>query len=178
MEHYSLVSWILHEFLVNRLTHVKIHDMDIKIERTKSEWQQKPSYQKHKKQRFWQIAFPLGLGLVLILILAVLIVMAAAGGEGNGEISIWADTSLIWLILPVLAFAVIMTVILLVLIYLVGRLTKILPPYAAVVQHYGMVISKKVRLWSNKLVTPIISIKSENARVRAFFSALTGRSKV
>ncbi len=143
----------------------------------KSEWQQNPSFRKHKKQRFWQIFLPLGLGLAVIIAVAVLIILTAVGSSGAGKVSTWADTSLIWLILPALVFAFIAVVILFLLIYFVGRVTKILPPYTAIVQHYSRLIAVKSRSFSDKLVEPLIATKSINARVRAFFRALSSRAK-
>jgi hypothetical protein len=150
--------------------------MDVKTNKIKSEWRQNPSYRKHKKQRFWQIFLPIGLGVVVILALAALIILTAAGGSEAGEISTWADTSLIWLILPVLLFAFIAAMVLFVLIYFVGRVMRVLPPYTSIVQHYCRLIAKKTRTVSDKLVTPMIATQSVKARVQAFFSAMCGRS--
>ncbi len=160
--------------LVNHLTHVKIHTMDANMNRYQPDWQQSTSYRMHKRQRFWQIFFPVGLGVAAILTLAVLIILTAVRGDRAGDISIWTDTSLILLILPVLLFAVGVAVFLFVLIYLVGRVMKVLPPYAAIVQYYSKLIANKTRGLLDKLVEPMIATQSVKARVRAFFSALSG----
>jgi hypothetical protein len=165
------------DFLVNHPLHVKIHIMDEKMNVTKYDWRQNPSYRKHKKQRFWQIFFPIGLGIAMILTLVAWIILTAVGSSGAGEISTWADTSLIWLILPALLFAFIAAMFLFVLIYFVRWMTKVLPPYSAILQHHSRQIAKKTRTLSDKLVAPMITTQSVKARVLAFFSALSGRSK-
>ncbi len=149
----------------------------MKIEATSSEFANSLSYIKHKKQRFWQVLFPVGLGMLLIMIMGTLIVLNTAGGEDAGNSSVWADTALIWLILPVMVFAVMIAVLLIGLIYLVGRGLKILPPYAYLVQQYVVLISKRVRYWSDKLLAPIMGVKSFSARMRVIFSTSFGRSR-
>jgi len=148
----------------------------MKIEALRTESEQSRSYRTHKRQRFWQILFPVGLGIAIILMLGTLITLTAVSGESAGSISVWADTSLIWLILPMLIFTVIIALILMLLIYLLARVMKILPSYTFLVQQYGESIAKKVRFFSEKLAAPIIGIKSFRARIGAFFSALSGHS--
>jgi len=150
--------------------------MDTKMITNQSDWQNRESFRQHKKQQGWQILFPVGLGIGIILILAVLIVLAAGGGDGALKTSGWADASLIWLILPILVFAIVITVILLALIFLLAQVMKIIPSYTTLLQNYGLIISKKAKLGSDKLVAPFIAIKCVNARVVAFFAGLFGRS--
>lgn len=162
--------------MVNQVTHVKIHNMNMKIEALTAESERSLSFRKHRRQRFWQILFPVGLGIVAVLVLGTLIVLSAVGGEGAGSISTWADTALIGLILPVLVFAVLIALLLVFLIYLTARVLKILPPYTFLAQQYGELIARKVRFFSDKLAAPLIGIKSFFARIGAFFLTLSGRS--
>lgn len=163
--------------MVNHLTHVKIDNMDTHSSTTKSEIQNRASYRRHNKQRFWQILAPVGVGVMLALTLAVLVILTATRGDTGGRISGWADTSFIWLILPVMLIAIIGTLVIGGLIYLVGRVLNILPSYTYLGQQYSGLISAQVKYWSNKVVEPSIAVKSFMAGVGRFFNRLFGRSK-
>jgi len=134
------------------------------------------SYQKHKKQRFWQILFPIMLCILLVLALAVFVVLTASQDGGGGDSSLWADTSMIWLLLPLLVFAVLMFVLFSVLVFLVARVLHILPAYSSQVQYYVDLVSSKVKYWTEKSVQPIIKVRSINASITAVLASLSGRS--
>ena len=151
--------------------------MNIKSAATELDIEKTNSYQRHQRQRFWQILTPLGLSVLLILALAVMVVMTATKTEVGGVVSQWADASLIWLSLPALTFAIITILILVGLIVLVARILKIVPFYTFLGQQYSNLIALKVKYWSNKLVAPLIAVQSFRAAVRGFFSALLGRSE-
>lgn len=151
--------------------------MDNQNSRFNTEFQKSASYQRHEKQRFWQILTPIGVGLLLMLVIVALVIRAAAGTGAGGPVSQWADLSLIWLILPVMLFAMIATLVLIGLIYLLARLLQILPTYTNFVQYYANLITSQVKLWTDKIVQPVISLESVKATVGAFLTALAGRSK-
>lgn len=141
-----------------------------------SELQSSESYLRHKKQRFWQILTPVGLGVLLILAIAAMVVLTATGTDAGGPVSQWADTSFIWLILPVMLIAIVVTLVIFGLIYLVVKVLNILPQYTFLVQQYANLFEIQVKYWSRKIVSPIISISSYAAVVDAFFKALIGRT--
>ncbi|OQX64097.1 MAG: hypothetical protein B5M51_04295, partial [Anaerolinea sp. 4484_236] len=62
-----------------------------------------PSYQLHRRQFIWQILAP-------ILIVAILVIAASvfAATRNENQASVWADISLIWLIIPAFFFALIL----------------------------------------------------------------------
>ena len=151
--------------------------MNRDISKQHVEFNQNTSYHLHKKQRFWQILFPVGLGVLLILILVVLVILTSVHGDAQGEVSIWADASMIWLILPVLIFAVVMTVILLGLIFLLAKVLHILPSYTSQAQYYVELFSSKVKYLAGKLTEPIIKVRNIGATITAIVSALSGRSR-
>lgn len=151
--------------------------MNIKSSAPELDIEKTDSYRRHQRQRFWQILTPLGLSVLLILVLAVMVVMTATTTEVGGAVSQWADTSLIWLSMPVLIFAIITILILVGLIVLVARILNIVPVYTFLGQQYSNWIAVKVKYWLNKLVEPLIAVRSFRAAVGAFFSALLGRSK-
>jgi hypothetical protein len=135
------------------------------------------SYQRHQRQRLWQIIAPVVLGSLVILVLLALIIHAALGTSAGGPVSRWADTSLIWLSLPVLLFALVTVLILILMIYLVGRLLKTLPDITFMVQHYARMAASFVISWADKLTAPIIKVEGVKASAAALLSSLFSRRK-
>jgi hypothetical protein len=144
--------------------------------KTNSDIQSK-SYLRHRKQRLWQILIPVWLGILLILAVAALVVWTASGSGPGGVISAGADTAIIWLILPVLFFAFVGGVILLVLIYLLAKVLGILPSYTYLGQQYAELIAAQVTYWANLAVKPIFAVRGFLAGARTLFDGLFGRSK-
>jgi len=77
----------------------------------------------HRREVFWQITFPLIIALLLILGLVGVVIFA--GFQGLGEVSRWADVSLIWLLLPALVVVLVMLLMLSGVVYLITRLLAI-----------------------------------------------------
>ncbi len=125
---------------------------------------------------FWQILLPVILVGLLMVGVITLVILTATGGDPVGQVSTWADTSLIWLILPALLFAVVVLVILGGLIYLLAKLLNIIPGYTSVVQDFFRRVSHIVGNIADKFASPFIAVKSVGAatnkfleRVQAFF---------
>jgi len=135
------------------------------------------SYSRHQKQRFWQIIAPVAIGTLLILVVFTLVIVTAVGTEAGGSVSQWADTSLIWLSLPVMLFALILALILLAMIWLLARLLKILPHYTLAARYYAGLIFGYITSGADKLVTPIIRVKGFGATVSGLMNALLGRRR-
>ncbi len=135
-----------------------------------------PSYQRHQQQAFWQILIPILFVGLLVLAAGVVMVLSISGTDIGIDVSQLADTSLIWMILPVLFFAVLIVILLLGLIYLFARLLSILPSYTALVQNYTNLISVRVNLIMHKLTSPIITVESRKAGMHAFFDKIFSRS--
>jgi len=148
--------------------------METKPNQTKGIYNLSTSLQRHKRQRFWQILAPIILGGLATLAAAVLMVLTLTGTVSGVNLSQTADTSLIWLILPVMVFGVFFTMLLLGLVYGLARLLNILPQYTFLVQQYAALIESKIKLWTRKGLEPIISVKSITAAVSAFFKNLIG----
>ena len=106
-----------------------------------------------------------------------LMILTATKGDPGAQISGWADTSLIWLILPVLLVAILVAVLLFALVYLLARALKILPVYTGIAQQYAGLAADKIKYLSNRLVAPIISIKSSMAGVNKVVEKLVGHNK-
>lgn len=135
------------------------------------------SRQHHHREKIWQILFPIAIGFLLIIIAAVFVVLTASRSSGGGSVSQWADTSTIWLVLPIMMFAAFGTLVLAGLIYLVAKLLDILPPYTNLIQQYANLITARVNLATRKMVSPFVSAKSIRAGVGGFLSSLFGLNR-
>ena len=90
----------------------------------------------------------------------VLTILTATQGDTGSQISGWADASMIWLILPVLMAAVLVALLLFAMVYLLARTLRVLPVYTGLVQQYAALAAEKVKYFSDKLVSPIMGIRS------------------
>ena len=135
------------------------------------------SYLRHRRQRIWHIRIPVVVGSMLILAAAVIMILPAAGIDTGVDVSHGADASLIWMILPLLFLAVIVTLFLVGLIVLVAKILKTLPQYSSIGQHYAALIAENVQFWSKRIASPLIVIQSRLASMNAFFTSLLGRSR-
>ncbi len=104
----------------------------------------------------------------------VLTILTATQGDTGTQISGWADASMIWLILPVMMAAVLIAVMLFVLVYLLALTLRVLPVYAGLVQQYAALAAEKAIYFSNKLVSPIIGLRSSMAVVNKIFGKIIG----
>ncbi len=163
-------------FLDNWASRVKMDTMKSSQASFDKNKETSPSYKRHQQQAFWQILIPVLIVGFLVLAAGVVMVLSISGTDIGIDVSQWADTSLIWMILPVLFFAVLMVILLLGLIYLFARLLSILPTYTALVQNYANLISARVNLLMHKLTSPIITVESRKAGMHAFFEKIFCRS--
>ena len=146
--------------------------METKLVKPNDILKQSPSLQRHKKQRFWQILAPILLGGMITLAAAVLMVLALTGGVSGINLSQVADTSLIWLILPVVVLGVVFGLIVFGMIYAAARLLNVLPYYTFLIQQYAALIEAKIKLWMKKGMDPVITVESVKSAVSAFFKNL------
>jgi uncharacterized membrane protein YhaH (DUF805 family) len=131
-----------------------------------------PSYQRHKRQSFWQVLFPILLaGLVVLAGLAFLI-LTATKGDPASQLSGWADTSLIWMLLPVLGLGLVAVLILGVLIFLLARLLKILPIYTSLVQRYFAIGESWVKNFVARGIKPLLTAKGYQAGASQLLKSL------
>jgi uncharacterized membrane protein YobD (UPF0266 family) len=119
----------------------------------------------HRKQVLWQITIPLVIGVVIILIVAILV---TTGSPQTA--SLWADISLIWLIIPVMIASLILLVLLAGLAYAVIWLVRTIPGYALQAQNFMIMIAGQVERLGDMIVEPIL-------RVNAFLASLQALSR-
>lgn len=120
----------------------------------------------HRKQVFWQIWLPLIVCIALVLFLAVITSISA----GTDIVTKWSHFSTIYIVIPALVIGFIFLTLLVAIIYGFTRLIGILPVYTRLVQGYFFKAADFIRLWSNKAVAPVLSIKAGLAGIRTFLS--------
>lgn len=160
--------------MVNSATHVKIKLMNEEMPITTEKSYISPSIHRHHRDRTWQILFPIIFGFLLIIAAGVFVTLTASGTASGASVSQWADISSIWLILPVIMFALFGILVLAAMIFLMAKLLNILPFYTDLVQQYAGLISARINLATRKVVSPIVSARSIRAGMNGFFTALLG----
>jgi hypothetical protein len=121
----------------------------------------------HNRETLVQIYIPMIAGGLLVLAVGL---VAAIAGAGNGAISrLWADISLVFVILQMLVLLAPVLILMVGLIIGVWYLVKILPPYMKVAQDYIELFGRKVEQAAQYAVKPVIKTKSAVAGVDNFF---------
>jgi len=112
-----------------------------------------PSLKNHRRQRFWQILFPII--LVSIGLFASMILLVFSSRSQN---RLMADISTIWLVFPLLFLFLVFTAIAFGLIYALHLLTKKTPEISRKVQLIFFKIENYSKKASNILVKPVFGI--------------------
>jgi len=133
------------------------------------------SLDKHQRQSTWQILVPLLLVCVLVLVAAVIIAVNA--GHGSGDVSQWADTSFIIMLLPAMLIALFPLVLFVGLIYLVAQLLKKLPVYSFPTQQFFKRVKNLVSIWADRIVKPIIVLQEILAGISKIGECFNRKSK-
>lgn len=118
----------------------------------------------HRREVLWQITVPFVLAVLIFL--AFVVWVGIAGARGSGQISTWADVSLIWLILPTMALALIALIALSGLLYGIIKLIGMLPVYSLKLQRTLWKTQTILRSGSDTAVEPVLKIESVRAGAR------------
>ena len=118
----------------------------------------------HKREAFWQITFPLIVGLILVLALAVLTVLSATG---IGPIGQAGDAALIFLIIPLMLVTVLFVIVFGAIAFGIAKLNSSLPVYTRRAQDVFEMIRLQVQAGSDKVVEPVLKIRSFFAKLEA-----------
>ncbi|QRN83054.1 hypothetical protein JR338_11690 [Chloroflexota bacterium] len=148
--------------------------METKINQIEVDRNKRPSYRQHKRQSFWQILLPILLSILVVLAGLAFLIVIANGGDPIGKLSTWADTSLIWLLLPMMALGLAAVLLLGAMIYGLARLLKVLPTYTAMVQHYFSLAARWVKAMVEKLLNPGMKLRGYQAGIEHFFKSIFG----
>jgi hypothetical protein len=118
----------------------------------------------HRRQLAWQILVPVLVVAALIIAAAVLI------ASQTGSVSrTWADVSTIWLIAPMLVFALLFVTLLGFLIYGLARLLRITPPYIGKVQDFFSLLAVWTRKGADGAARPVVWSRQAGAIFRSIF---------
>lgn len=121
----------------------------------------------HHRQSFWQIWVPLVTGAVILLAFLGLAILSAV--QGTSELNRWTNVSLMFLILPTAMAGLSFLFLFVGFIYLLSRLLHFLPPYTQLGQSYAFYISALVKSLADRLLNPIMSIRSSWAGLRVLW---------
>lgn len=152
------------------------------------------THARHRKEVFWQVTFPLIIGgLLLAAGLVALLVMTvnearleqalpmpentARLGDitaedvamlryQRGTTSRLSNVSQMWLVLPVLFFALLTLAVLIGLVYLFTKLLGVLPGTMRLAQDFMALAAFRVRHVLDAAVEPVLKVKSLTASVR------------
>jgi hypothetical protein len=125
----------------------------------------------HRRQTFWQILFPI-IVLIVLVFAAMLTLIATTAGAGNFTDTRYANIATIWLIMLMTVFAIIFFVILSGVVFGLFMALGALPDLAAKGEYYAALMAIMVRQVTDKITSPIISVKGGFAGGREFFHRL------
>ena len=123
-----------------------------------------PTLRAHKRQRIWQILLP----IVLVALLTVVIGVFTARTDAV-QTRLWADISTIWLVAPLMLFALLCMAVFGGMIYAVARLTKITPRYTLQAQNLALRFLAGVKRGTNVVVKPIVWLEQARAALKSLF---------
>jgi hypothetical protein len=119
---------------------------------------ERESYLKHRRDVTRQILIPVILVSLIVVGLAALSIFAATGS--NPGVSLWADIAAIWVIIPMMLTMLVILALTVALAYGLTRLLKVTPRYTGIAQEYALWFNAEVSLWADKIVKPVLVIKS------------------
>ena len=119
---------------------------------------ERESYLKHRQEVNRQIILPIVLVSMVGIGLSVFSGFAAT--TRNPGVSLWADISLIWLIIPMMVLAIVILALVIALAYGLNRLLKVTPHYTGLAQYYILWFNAQVKIWNDKITQPVLWIKS------------------
>lgn len=117
-----------------------------------------PSYRKHRRDVTRQILLPIILATLAGLGFAALSIYGVVGRSEN--ISLWADISLIWLIIPMMLLALVILGLLGGMAYGLSKLLGAAPRYTGLAQYYALRLNAEIVSWTEKIIQPVLSLKA------------------
>ncbi len=128
----------------------------------------------HRRDLAWQIYLPVGLAVLGLLVVTGLAIWAAVSGQAAAD-SVWADASLIFLILMAAALAILPLALLVASNFGLWYALRYLPGYARLAQDYVALAAGYVRRAANRAAQPVIAVDSAAAAVRGGWKTATER---
>lgn len=122
------------------------------------------SYHTHKRNVLWQILFPMIIVVALFVTASVFTALSPAEAASQ-----WADVSTIWLLIPVIIFALVNLLILSGLIYGLAKLLDITPTYTQKLYSLICLVAKKIESFADSAAKPVFMIEGFSASLRRVF---------
>ncbi|HVM72170.1 MAG TPA: hypothetical protein VMT91_10440 [Anaerolineales bacterium] len=122
-----------------------------------------PTVQAHKRQLAWQILVPFFIVMAIIIAAAVLVATGATATRA------WADVSTIWLIGPILVFALLFATVLGFLIYGMAKLLQVTPRYTGKAQDFFALLSGWAKIGADAVTKPFIWFQQVGAVLKSIF---------
>ena len=114
------------------------------------------THQRHRREVLWQITVPVGIFALALLALAILVVVQASAGQA----SVWADISLMWMIIPAFIITLILFVFLAACVYLVVLMIGVLPYYFLRAHEWLILVGGRMEDIQDRLIEPFLRIRS------------------
>jgi hypothetical protein len=116
----------------------------------------------HKRQLAWQILVPFLVAVLLIIATAALVVASTGSSQRT-----WADVSTIWLIAPLIVFALFLVFMLGFLIYGIAKLLRVAPRYTAKAQFYIAAAAAGTRKVADGAAQPFIWARQAGSVIKS-----------
>ena len=117
----------------------------------------------HRRQLAWQILVPFFVVMAIILFVAVLV------ATGTTSTRAWADVSAIWLIAPMLVFALFFVAVLSFLIFGIAKLLQVTPRFTGKAQDFFALLSNWARIIADGAAKPFFWIQQAGAILKFIF---------
>ena len=127
----------------------------------------RPTFRAHQHQFTWQILLPMI--LVALLGLAAGGFVIAATVVDQGQIRVWSDVSMTWLLTPALFLALGILVILITAIYGMAKLLQFLPHTTGKAQDIFALLSAGTRKVADGTTKPIVWFEQSKAAIKSIF---------
>jgi hypothetical protein len=128
------------------------------------------THARHRREVFWQITLPAAIVATIIFLMNVL-----ATQLGYVEASVWSSISIIFLIIPSIAMALLCTAVMLFVVYGLFMLVRFLPQYSYLAQDRFWFVNLRVGAISNRLTAPFMHLNVYWTTLRSFGGALGRR---
>jgi hypothetical protein len=124
----------------------------------------RPTIRAHKRQFAWQILVPF-LGMTALIITGVVEII----NGGATQSRVWADISMIWLLAPMLFFALAGIALAGTIIYGMAKLLQIMPHAAGKTQELFARLSSGTRKVSDGAAKPFVWVRQARAVIKSIF---------
>jgi hypothetical protein len=123
-----------------------------------------PTLRAHKRQFAWQILAPVIVIAGLVIAGGVLITF---GGAASSRV--WADVSLIWILIPVIMLAFVFLATIITVIYGMGKILNVIPHYTGKAQELFDRVSRGTRQAADGTTKPFFWFKETGAVIKSIF---------